>query len=182
MFKVKTHLFLFSSPYIEPGLLTSWYLIYFCCCADLNESLQQLKLYYSNQESSGKEKNTSNAFKVESSHFEFSSISTQSNQERSSQSTSLKHPTTMESARRHYRAVPTGKLKMPPLSKFTSFHKDTIIMAKHQVRLDALGDKCPQDCSLNDAKCNCKKLFACVTKMTDDGESVDQKEPALKQP
>ena len=182
MVKVKTHLFLFSTPYIEPGSLTSWYLIYFCCCADLNEILQQLKLYYSNQESSGKEKNTSNAFKVESSHFEFSSISTQSNQESSSQSTSLKHPTTMESARRHYRAVPTGKLKMPPLSKFTSFHKDTIIMAKHQVRLDALGDKCPQDCSLNDAKCNCKKLFACVTRIKDDGECVDQKEHPLKVP
>ena len=86
----------------------------------------------------------------------------------------------MESARRHYRAVSTGKLKMPPLSKYTSFHKDTIIMAKHQVRLDALGDKCPQDYSLDDAECNCRKLFACVTKMTDDGESVDEKEPALK--
>lgn len=148
-------------------------LLYPCWCAGLDEILQQLELYYSNHESSHKEKNTGNVLKAESSHFEFDSISSQSNPGRSHQSTSLKHPAATGSTMRHHRAVPTGKLKMPPLSKFTYFHKDKIVMAKHQVRLDALGDKCPQDCPLENSECNCRKLFACVTRLTDDGECVD---------
>ena len=157
-------------------------LAYLCWCAGWNEIIQQLELHFSIRKSSRKEKNTSNAFNAGSSHLKLDSISSKSNQGSFHQRTNLNNSAGMVSTMRHHPTVCTGKLKMPPLSKFTSFHKDTIIMAKHQVRLDALGDKCPQDCSLNDAKCNCKKLFACVTKMTDDGESVDQKEPALKQP
>ena len=60
---------------------------------------------------------------------------------------------------------------MPRLGKFTNFHKDDIIMAKHQLRVDALGDKC-SSCKPNEWKCNCEKLFSCVNDMTEYGKTL----------
>ena len=157
-------------------------LAYLCWCAGWNEIIQQLELHFSNRKLSCKEKNISNAFNAGSSHLKFDSISSKSNQGSSHQRTNLNHPSGMGSTVQHHPTVRTSKLNMRPLSNFTSFHKDNIIMAKHQIRLAALGDKCPQDCALDDAECNCRKLFACVTKMTADGECVDQQKHSLSIP
>ena len=47
------------------------------------------------------------------------------------------------------------------------FATDDIIMAKHQARVDSLGEGiCPQACDPNDAECHCENLFTCVHNMT----------------
>ena len=60
---------------------------------------------------------------------------------------------------------------MLKLGKFTNFHKDDIIMAKHQLRVDALGDKC-SSCKPDEWECNCDKLFSCVKDMTEYGKTM----------
>jgi hypothetical protein len=53
--------------------------------------------------------------------------------------------------------------KSPHLSK----HRD-IIMAKHQLRQEALGENmCLTKCDPGDWECNCKNLFPCVKNLTE---------------
>lgn len=44
-------------------------------------------------------------------------------------------------------------------------------MAKHQLRVDALGDKC-SSCKPDEWECNCDKLFSCVKDMTEYGKTM----------
>ena len=56
---------------------------------------------------------------------------------------------------------------MPKLSNFVSVHDHAAVMEKHQARETALGDVCIPLCQVNDAQCNCNKLFDCVQNMTE---------------
>jgi hypothetical protein len=86
------------------------------------------------------------------------------------QNTFFKNPSSMKNLLRHHRASMGSGFSMPKLSKFTNFHKDEIIMAKHQLRVDALGDNC-SSCTPDDWSCNCEKLFTCVNDMTEYGKT-----------
>jgi hypothetical protein len=55
----------------------------------------------------------------------------------------------------------------PHRHPYFSKHSDAI-MAKHQIRLEALGEKvCAPVCEPNNWECNCRKLFSCVDDMTE---------------
>jgi hypothetical protein len=55
---------------------------------------------------------------------------------------------------------------------FFTKHSDTI-MAKHQLRLDALGEEvCAPVCKPDEWQCNCNKLFSCVSDMNEYSLSV----------
>eukprot|EP00584_Thalassiosira_punctigera_P027883 CAMPEP_0172576342 /NCGR_PEP_ID=MMETSP1067-20121228/137666_1 /TAXON_ID=265564 ORGANISM="Thalassiosira punctigera, Strain Tpunct2005C2" /NCGR_SAMPLE_ID=MMETSP1067 /ASSEMBLY_ACC=CAM_ASM_000444 /LENGTH=2652 /DNA_ID=CAMNT_0013369009 /DNA_START=2375 /DNA_END=10333 /DNA_ORIENTATION=- len=56
---------------------------------------------------------------------------------------------------------------MPKLGKYTNFHNNDIIMSKHQLRLDALGNICAHSCKLENSTCLCSRLFDCVRNMTE---------------
>lgn len=40
-----------------------------------------------------------------------------------------------------------------------------IVMAKHLLRQNAIGDVCLPQCNVTDVECNCRKLFSCVKRM-----------------
>ena len=79
----------------------------------------------------------------------------------------FKNPSAVKNLLNRHKASNGSDFSMPKLSKFTNFHNDNIIMAKHQIRLDALGDNCAPKCALEDAPCNCQRLFECVKDMTE---------------
>ena len=79
----------------------------------------------------------------------------------------FKNPSLVKNLLNRHKASNGGDFSTPNLSKFTNFHNDNIIMAKHQIRLDALGDTCAPRCDLEDSSCNCKRLFECVGDMTE---------------
>jgi hypothetical protein len=52
------------------------------------------------------------------------------------------------------------------LQKFVSLFDKDIVFAKHQARVESLGDDfCPRKCGAGEWECNCKWLFACVLDM-----------------
>jgi hypothetical protein len=52
------------------------------------------------------------------------------------------------------------------LQKFGSLFDKDIVFAKHQARVESLGDDfCPRKCGAGEWECNCKRLFACVLDM-----------------
>ena len=82
----------------------------------------------------------------------------------------FKSPSSIKKLLRHQRSRMAGSISMPKLSKFTNFHNDDIIMAKHQLRVDALGDTCAPTCEIEDDSCMCERLFECVNEMTEYGK------------
>ena len=57
---------------------------------------------------------------------------------------------------------------MPSLSNFVSLHDHETVMAKHQLRQEALSDDiCLPVCNTTDWQCNCGLLFDCVEEMTE---------------
>ena len=82
----------------------------------------------------------------------------------------FKNPSSIKKLLHHHRASMGKDFSMPKLSKFTNFHKDEITMAKHQIRVDALGDTCAPRCELGEDSCLCERLFECVNDMTEYGK------------
>ncbi len=56
---------------------------------------------------------------------------------------------------------------LPTLSNFVSIHDHAIVMEKHRARESVLGAVCQPQCAVDNAQCNCNKLFACVRDMTE---------------
>ena len=56
---------------------------------------------------------------------------------------------------------------LPKVSEFFPAHVHEVVMVKHQLRQDALGnDVCAPACNVDDWECNCDKLFDCVRNIT----------------
>ena len=148
---------------------------------DLHEFLNRLDLVQFNQRSK-KEKvpPTKNAFKRDNDPFGFGfsagkSSFFQSNQGYTQgnfhQQKMFNNPSSLKFMMHHHRVNSMkGDFTAPNLSKFTRFHEDEIIMAKHQVRLNALGDQCAPQCPPENSTCTCLKLFECVKAMSEYGE------------
>ena len=75
----------------------------------------------------------------------------------------------MDSLRHHHFTI-RSSIATPKLSQFSDFHRDVVVQAKHQERVEALGDRCKSGCDVDDEQCNCKMLFGCVREMTSYGE------------
>eukprot|EP00956_Cyclotella_meneghiniana_P043079 scaffold252072_cov169-Cyclotella_meneghiniana.AAC.1 len=71
----------------------------------------------------------------------------------------------MDSLRHHHFTI-RSSIATPKLSQFSDFHRDVVVQAKHQERVEALGDRCKSGCDVDDEQCNCKMLFGCVREMT----------------
>ena len=54
---------------------------------------------------------------------------------------------------------------LPKISSFVSLRDHNIVMSKHQLRQKAIGDVCLPECGVSDVTCNCGKLFTCVKQM-----------------
>ena len=77
----------------------------------------------------------------------------------------LSHP---QSYFKHHMQHHQKGFSLPNVSIFFSAEDQKIIMAKHQVRQDALGeDTCPPEFEVTDWAGNCGKLFSCVEDMTE---------------
>ena len=66
-----------------------------------------------------------------------------------------------------HRAAKSGKKFISSkLSKIGSFFQnDEAVKAKHEVRVNALGDTCQPECDADDSQCNCEDLLDCVDSM-----------------
>jgi len=56
---------------------------------------------------------------------------------------------------------------LPEISKFLSVDDYDIVMAKHELRKNHLGDVCLPQCNTSEWECNCKKLYGCVQNMSE---------------
>lgn len=54
---------------------------------------------------------------------------------------------------------------MPKISSFVAIRNHEIVMVKHKLKQDAIGDVCLPQCDVADVSCNCAKLFECVKSM-----------------
>jgi hypothetical protein len=76
----------------------------------------------------------------------------------------LSHP---EASFKHHMHHNRKGFSLPKISSFCSANDHEIIMAKHQVRQDALGeDVCQPKYEITDWEGNCNELFHCVSDMT----------------
>ena len=150
----------------------------FCFCViDLHQFLNRLDLVQFSKKQ--KVPPTKSAFKHDTDHFGFGFSSGKfsfspnqgNNQGNFHQQKLFNNPSSIKSMMHHYRANSVkGVSSVPNLNKFTRFQEDEIIMAKHQVRLNALDEKCAPQCAPDNSACTCLKLFACVRDMSEYGE------------
>ena len=80
------------------------------------------------------------------------------------------NPSSFMDSLRHHHFTIRSSIATPKLSQFSDFHRDVVVQAKHQERVEALGDRCKSGCDVDDEQCNCKMLFGCVREMTSYGE------------
>ena len=66
---------------------------------------------------------------------------------------------------------------LPDMSNFLSDYEYGIVMEKHQLRKEAIGDICLPKCNVTEEECNCKKLFGCVQNMTEVSMRYDHFHP-----